>query len=239
MGMGLQDCRYHLHSSRYFYLVYLLSFLCAVVVWFMLPMTPPASTRKVSDMKLTRMVYELCAISFIFTLFISAYGVNISMYITQNLTNNTSASGLATAVNALVATATGLVFSKIVTKLKKATLPFAVFAAGTGYFVVMFVPGMAGILIASALCGIAPSCFNAMTGYLISVSVDKDAVAKASGIFSIVGSVGGLIAPVVLSGLAAVFGGNTPGNQFIAAMGGMLIFGIVISIYIGSRKIED
>ena len=224
---------------RYFYLVYLLSFLCAVVVWFMLPMTPPASTKKVSDMKLTRMVYELCAISFIFTLFISAYGVNISMYITQNLTNNTSASGLATAVNALVATATGLVFSRIVTKLKKATLPFAVFAAGTGYFVVMFVPGMAGILIASALCGIAPSCFNAMTGYLISVSVDKDAVAKASGIFSIVGSVGGLIAPVVLSGLAAVFGGNTPGNQFIAAMGGMLIFGIVISIYIGSRKIED
>lgn len=224
---------------RYFYLVYLLSFICALVVWFMLPMTPPVRNRKVSDMKLTRMVYELCAISFIFTLFISAYGVNISMYITQNLTDNTSASGLATAVNALVATCTGLLFSRIVTKLKRATLPFAVFAAGTGYFVVMFVPGMTGILIASALCGIAPSCFNAMTGYLISVSVEKDAVAKASGIFSIVGSIGGLIAPVVLSGLASVFGGNTPGNQFVAAMGGMLIFGIIISVYIGRSKPEE
>ena len=224
---------------KYFYLVYLLAFLCAAVVWFMLPLTPPASTKKVSDLKITRMVYELCAISFIFTLFISAYGTNISMYITQNLTGNASAAGLATAVNAFFATGTGLIFSKIVTKLKKATLPFAVFAAGTGYFVVMFIPGMAGILIASALCGIAPSCFNAMSGYLVSVSVEKDAVAKASGIFSIVGSVGGLIAPVVLSGMANAFGGNTPGNQFIAAMGGMLIFGIIISIYIGRSKVED
>lgn len=221
---------------KYFYLVYLLAFLCVAVVWTLLPKTPPASTKKVSDLKLSRMVYELCVISFIFTLFISAYGINISMYITQNLTDNASASGLATAVNAFVATGTGLVFSKIVSKLKKATLPFAVFMAGTGYFVVMFVPGMAGILIASAFCGIAPSCFNAMTGYLLSVSVEKDAVAKASGIFSIVGSVGGLIAPMVLSGLATMFGGNTPGNQFTAAMGGMLIFGIIISIYIGRNK---
>ena len=77
-----------------------------------------------------------------------------------------------------------------------------------------------------------------MSGYLVSISVEPDAVAKASGVFSIIGSIGGLIAPLVLSGLSNVCGGNTPGNQFTAAMGGMLIFGIIISIYIGRSKVE-
>jgi len=223
---------------RYFYLVYLLAVICAAAVLILLPETPAATTKKVSDLKMTKMVWSLCVISFVFTLFIGAYGINISMYISQTLTQDTGAAGLATAVNAAFATATGIVFSKIASKLRKATLPFAVFAAGTGFFVVLFIPGMPGILIASALCGIAPSCFNAMSGYLVSVSVEPDAVAKASGIFSIVGSIGGLIAPLVLSGLSNLFGGNTPGNQFTAAMGGMLIFGIIISIYIGRSQVE-
>ena len=223
---------------RYFYLVYLLALLCFLIVSLLLPLTPPAAAKKVSDLKLSKMVYVLSGMAFIFTLFINAYGTNISMYITQKIAGDSGASGLATAVNAAFAMAMGISFGKVASKLKKATLPFSVFSCGVGYFAILFIPGMAGILIGSALCGVALSSFNAMASYLVSVSVEPDAVAKASGVFAIVGNIGGLIAPVVLSGLAGLLGGNTPSNQFIAAMGGILVFGIIISIYIGRSKVE-
>ncbi len=102
---------------------------------------------------------------------------------------------------------------------------------------ILFVPGMAGVYVASALCGVSLSCFMAMTSYLISVSVEKEAVAKASGMFSIIGGIGGLVAPIVLGNVATyVLGGNHPVNQFTIAFVGMLMFGIVVTI--SGRKMK-
>ena len=103
---------------------------------------------------------------------------------------------------------------------------------------ILFVPGMVGVYVASALCGVSLSCFMAMSSYLISVSVEKEAVAKASGMFSIIGGIGGLVAPIVLGNVATyVLGGNHPVNQFTIAFVGMLIFGIVVTI--SGRKMKE
>lgn len=75
--------------------------------------------------------------------------------------------------------------------------------------------------------------------YLISVSVEPDAVAKASGVFSIIGGIGGLVAPVVMSNTASfITGADTATGQFTVAFGGMILFGIaaVILISLQSRK---
>lgn len=122
--------------------------------------------------------------------------------------------------------------------LKEYTLAFSILAAAAGYGVILFVPGMAGVYVASALCGVSLSCFMAMTSYLISVSVEKEAVAKASGMFSIIGGIGGLVAPIVLGNVATyVLGGNHPVNQFTIAFVGMLMFGIVVTI--SGRKMKE
>lgn len=223
---------------RYFFLIYLIAFMCLVIVQIFLPETPAAVTKKVSDFKLTKMVYSLCAMSFIYTLFISAYAMNISMHIAETITQDTGASGIATAVNATVVSVTGMAFGIISSKLRKATLPFSVFTAAAGFFSAVFIPGMAGAIIASFLCGLAVGCFNAMSSFLVSISVETDAAAAASGVLSIVGNIGGLIAPLVLSSLAGLLGGNTPKNQFTAAMGGMLVFGIMLSFSIGRSKVD-
>lgn len=159
-------------------------------------------------------------------------------FIFANITDNPSVTGVVTAVNSAFALLVGMFFGKISGVLKEYTLAFSILAAAAGYGVILFVPGMAGVYVASALCGVSLSCFMAMTSYLISVSVEKEAVAKASGMFSIIGGIGGLVAPIVLGNIATyVLGGNHPVNQFTIAFVGMLMFGIVVTI--SGRKMKE
>ena len=187
---------------RSFYLVYLIAFLAAAGIKIVLIETPPVMDETSSDMKLNKMVYVISLASFVHTLFINAYNTNIGIYILQNITDNPSVTGVVTAVNSAFALLVGMFFGKISGVLKEYTLAFSILAAAAGYGVILFVPGMAGVYVASALCGVSLSCFMAMTSYLISVSVEKEAVEKASGMFSIIGGIGGLVAPIVLGNVA-------------------------------------
>lgn len=242
VGMGLGAMFGNLLGSilagagiRYFYLVYAVAFVSAAVVVATQKETPPTPAEKAADAHLTMDVYLISAMSFLHTLFINAYNTNISLYISDAITKDTSASGLATAMNSVFALLVGAFFTQISGLLKGATLPFSAFAAVAGYVALLFIPGMPGVLIASALCGVSLSCFMAMASYLLSVMVEQEAVAKASGVFSIVGGIGGLIAPIAMSGLSAAVGGNTPIHQFEIAVVGMLILAIFIVLYVKKR----
>lgn len=224
---------------RCFYLVYAVAFAADILVTLLLIETPPQKAEKASDMKLTGMVYVLSFISLVHTLFINAYNTNIGIYILDRVTDNPSATGVATAVSAASALIVGMTFAKISGVLKNFTLPFSILAAAAGYGAIFLLPGMAGVYAASVLCGVSLSCFNAISAYLISISVDQNAVAKASGMFSIVGGIGGLVAPIILGNTAsAVFHENTAWNQFIIAFAGMLIFGICVFIFIQKQTKE-
>lgn len=225
-------------AYRYFYLVYLIAVLAVLGVQVFLTETPPVKAEKAADMRLNKMVYAVSFASFVHTLFINAYSTNIGIHILRNITENPSVTGIATAVNAAAALVMGMLFAKVMSLLKGYTLAFSIIAAALGYAVVLAVPGMAGVLLASILCGLSLSCFMADASYLISVSVAPEAVAKASGMFSIIGGIGGLIAPIVLGNAAGLMsGGNIPSNQFILAFAGMAVFGvIVLAIQLKSRN---
>lgn len=225
---------------RYFYLVYLIAFIGMAGVQVFLIETPPVQTEKASDMKLSKMVFVISFASFVHTLFINAYSTNIGIYILENITDNPSITGIVTAVNAAFALMIGMLFGRISKVLKIYTLPFSILAAAVGYGALLVVPGMVGVYLTSALCGVSLSSFMAMASYLISISVEQEAVAKASGMFSIIGGIGGLIAPIVLGNAASgILGSNTAKNQFIVAFAGMLVFSIVALIAAQKgRKVE-
>lgn len=222
---------------RFFYLIYLAPFFGAVLILALLPETLPVQVKKGEKIRLTPIVYTLSLMFFMHSIFINAYSTNISMYLTQNVTADPKGSGLATAVNAACAMLIGTSFTKVLFTLKKATLPFSVAAAAAGYAVLLFVPGMPGVLICSGLCGVSLSCFSATGAYLLSVSVKPEAVAKASGVYSVIGSIGGLIAPMVLGAACIPLGGNTPVNQFTVALAGMVLLAGLVSVHIYSGKI--
>ena len=223
---------------RYFYLIYLLPFVGMLIIFTLLPETPVITVPKGEKARLGPIVYMLSLMFFVHTIFINAYSTNISLYLSQNVTADPQASGLATAVNAACAMLIGILFTKVLNTFKKATLPFSVLAAAVAYAAVLYLPGMAGALICSALCGVSLSCFSAMGSYLLSVSVEPDAVAKASGVYSVIGSVGGLIAPMVLGAACIPIGGNTPVNQFTVALVGMFLLAALVSVHIRTSKIE-
>ncbi len=221
---------------KYFYLVYLAAFIAMVGVMSVLEEKKPTQGEKVSDMKMTRMVWVLSIASFVHTLFITTYNTNIGIYLAEQFSSGATLTGIVTAINSAFALVCGMMFSKISGFLKKYTLPFSVLAAAMGYAILLFVPGMVGVYIASALCGISLSCFMAIANYLLTISVEKEAVAKASGLFAIVGGIGGLIAPLFMGGAARIFlGVNTAQNQFMIAFVGMLLFGIITLIAVRKK----
>lgn len=224
-------------SYRNYYLIYLVPFIAMVGVQLLLAETPAVKAEKATGMKMNSTVYIISFASFAHTLFINAYSTNIGIYIADHISDNASLAGMVTAVNAAFALLTGMFFSKISAKLKSFTLPFSILIAAVGYGLVLTVKGMAGVLIVSALCGVSLSCFMAIGSYLISISVEPEAVAKASGVFAVIGGIGGLIAPIFMGNAAKlVLGANTASNQFIIAFFGMLIFGIIASFVFLRKK---
>lgn len=216
---------------RYFYLAYLIAFISWGAVQFLLEETPPVKTEKASAMKLNTKVYALSFSSFAHTLFINAYSMNVGIYILQNITEDTTVTGAVTTVNAIFALLCGASFAKISGLLKHYTVAGSIFSAAAGYGALLALPGMAGVYIASALCGVSLSCFMAGASMQISVSVEPNAVAKASGVFSIIGGIGGLIAPAVLGNTASILlGENSAVNQFRVAFFGMLMLGVLVLI---------
>nr|WP_305136004.1 MFS transporter [uncultured Schaedlerella sp.] len=218
-------------SFRYFYLAYLIAFISWGAVQFLLEETPPVKIEKASEMKLNAKVYALSFSSFAHTLFINAYSMNVGIYILQNITEDTTVTGAVTTINAVFALMCGAFFAKISGLLKQYTVAGSILSAAAGYGALLVLPGMAGVYIASALCGVSLSCFMAGASMQISVSVEPNAVAKASGVFSIIGGIGGLIAPAVLGNAASLLlGENSAVNQFRVACFGMLLLGILMLI---------
>ena len=218
-------------SFRYFYLAYLIAFISWGAVQFLLEETPPVKIEKASEMKLNAKVYALSFSSFAHTLFINAYSMNVGIYILQNITEDTTVTGAVTTINAVFALMCGAFFAKISGLLRQYTVAASILSAAAGYGVLLVLPGMAGVYIASALCGVSLSCFMAGASMQISVSVEPNAVAKASGVFSIIGGIGGLIAPAVLGNTASILlGENSAVNQFRVACFGMLLLGILTLI---------
>ena len=173
----------------------------------------------------------LTACSFFHTVLFNAFSINLGIHVLQNLKMGTGVTGAVNTINSVLALFVGVFFAKISRFFGKYTIVFAIGAAAFGFGCVLVIPGIAGIALTSACCGISLSCFQAGAMQRISMAVPPDEVAGAGGIFMVAGSIGGLIGPVVLGYAAAVLGGNTPMHQFAAAFAGFaLLFAAALII---------
>lgn len=215
-----------------FFLVYALAFVTALAVFACLEERPVAVSEKGEGMRLNGRVYLISLAGFVHTLCINVYSTNVAIYVLKYITDNTAVTGIITTVNAAFALLVGAMFGKVAAVFKKYTLGFAILAAAAGYASMLWLPGVAAVYVGSALCGVSLSCFNARGSYLISVSVDNRAVAKASGMFAVIGGIGGLISPVLLGAVSSgIWGENTTLGQFELAFVGMLVLGTATVLY--------
>lgn len=224
-------------NYKYFYLVYGIAFISLLGVKVLLPKEGKKVLVSKEDMKMNKEVYMISFASFLHTLFITAYSTNIAIYVAQKITENSAIVGTVTAVNAAFALIVGATFAGISKVLKKATLVVSTILAVLGYVAIISIPGLLGVYIGSAFCGASLSCFMARCSFMLSVSVKPEAAAKASGIFSIIGGVGGLVSPILIGRLSEVIThSNTSINQFMVSLFGMVL--LTVFVYVISYKVD-
>jgi MFS family permease len=216
---------------RYFYLVYAAAFLSAAGVLLFLFETPPRRNIENSSLKMNRKVYFVSLMSFAHTLLITVFSTNIAIFILETTEGNTAVTGTVMAVNAAFALFVGFTFSFITKIFGKWTLAAAFMFGALGFGMLLWVPGMAGIFSGGALCGVSLSCFMARGTYQISTAVKQEAVPKASGIFAIIGGIGGLSSPLMLGSITALFFKRNPViSQFAVSFTGMAVLLVVLII---------
>lgn len=214
---------------QYFYLIYLIPFLCMAGIQFTLPKMLPVERKKVKSAKLNGKVYAILAASLFQLLLLDAFSINAGIYMAEFISESTALMGIVNTINAIFALLTGITFAKLTHKFGLKVIAYAVFLGALGYLAVFVVPGIAGVFICSATGGICRSCLGAGFGLMIANAVQKEATSKAGGLNTVVSSVGGLMAPTILGNAATfVMGENTASNQLMIALVGMTIFGIVL-----------
>ena len=224
-------------GERFFYLIYLLPFISAIFVAVLLEATPVSQSISKSTTKLNRAVWLISIAGFAHTLFINAHNTNISIYIAQNITEDTSVTGIVTAVNAIFALIIGATFSKLFKVFRDYIVVVSVVSSAIGYLSVLLIPGLPGAFIASALAGVSTACFGAGSAILISMNVHPDAAAKGSGLCTTVCGIGGLIAPILLGKIVTwIFGANVPKYQFIVGLTGMCIITVATLAILAKKK---
>ena len=216
---------------RYFFLLYLMAFVTWFFVQFTMKDVRPQASESSRSFGYGREIWMLTVCSFFHTVLFNAFSINLGIHVLQNLKMGTGVTGAVNTINSVLALFVGVFFAKISRFFGKYTIVFAIGAAAIGFGCVLVIPGIAGIALTSACCGISLSCFQAGAMQRISMAVPPDEVAGAGGIFMVAGSIGGLIGPVVLGYAAAVLGGNTPMHQFAAAFAGFaLLFAAALII---------
>jgi len=217
---------------RYFFLIYLMAFATWFFIQFTMKDVTPQGGQSRGMRGYGRQIWLLSACSFFHTILINAFSTNLGIYVLQNLKMGTGITGAINTVNSILALLVGMFFARISGFFGKYTIVFAIGTAALGFGCALVIPGLAGIILTSASCGISLSCFQAGCMQRISMAVAPDEVAGAGGVFSVAGSIGGLIGPIVLGYAAALLGGNTPVHQFMAAFAGFAALFVVTLILV-------
>ena len=221
----------------WFYLIYIIAFICLIVVCAVIPHMPPVAKEKVKSAKLNGTVYFILCVSLFQLLLLDAFSINVGIYMSEHIDGSTSMTGLVTMVNAVFGLLTGLCFAKLTKKLGTKVVAYAVLLCAAGYLAILVIPGMTGVFICSITGGICRSAMGAGIGLIIANAVAKEGTAKASGLNTVISGIGGLLAPTILGGVSeGILGANTATNQLTLAFIGMLIMGIVLLV--GLTKIQ-
>lgn len=143
------------------YLVLFLAIPVLLVVLLVLPMDHPVRIEKktASGQKIPGRVYLICAHFALMFVCFYTFGVNISTYIITEYQLGTSAqAGIVSALQTICGVIAGIVFGRIVTILKKWTVPFCCLIVTVGYVASAFLTGsLAGCIIGSVLLGFGKS----------------------------------------------------------------------------------
>lgn len=225
---------------RYSFFIYVLSFLGAVVLSFLIPETGKAVPTKTEKISLNKKALMFSAYGLLQMIFLMAFTTNIAMHIGGAYAGNTSISGTVTSVFSVGQLLIGLSFGLLTRVTKRLTLPVSTLCGGVGLLLLLLFPGSLPMLFAGALfCGFCQGIFIPQAFVEVTNCVPEVASTLASGCLNIFTSIGQLVSPYVLNAVAMLLFGNESTNSvYTISSIGMLAFGLLtlIGFAAGAKK---
>ena len=207
------------------YYIYLIGFICFVLILVFLPETGKVVQTAENKIKINGRVVIIAVLGLLEFMFLISFTTNISMHLSGTLAGDAAASGNLTSIFSIAQIVIGLVLTSITRVTKKATLPVAMLSFVLGCILLIgFSSNFAVLCVGALLCGFSQGVFIPTAMVEVSNAVPPVAAAMASGVFTCGTCTGQLISPVVLNTAAGVvFGQVTTSGVYTVAAVGMTI----------------
>ncbi len=230
---------------HYAYYCYLLLIPCFIGIILLVPKgylekTETANTgaKKAYGKKtsISAYVWFVAIIGFIFYAFQNTYNTNSSLYIVDELQlGNTAQAGLATSVNTIAGIIGGVVMGKIMSTLKKYTVPFS-FAIGAVGLLLTYIGGsLPLILIGGALIGFAFSCFTPASTCLASDHATMATRSMCIAIVSAISNFGSALSPYIVNTISGIFAPTVRIKYMVSAIA-VVILTVVVCVKFVQEK---
>lgn len=226
---------------KYYFLIHLEIIIAIFIIIKFLPEGSIDKNLKYNNIKLNSNVYKISMITFLGSLFITAFTTSIGIYLVDLFKAGSGVAGLANAISAIFALLSGILFAKFTKIFKKHTLPLSILAGALSYLLLIVLKNnIIGVFVGCALSGISLSSFMAITTLLLSNFVETDAVAKASGIFNVFNGCGCLLSPIVVNYLGKVIlGSDNVINIYMISIVGLLVLCCISYVFVFKNEARE
>ncbi|MBQ0835652.1 MFS transporter [Lactiplantibacillus pentosus] len=212
------------------YWIYLFSLLILIVVITLVPMHPAAVSGNQQDtgeqIKLNKYVFYCAFWEFCTLLLNNVLNNNISLFVVEEKLGATSQAALTSTISLIGGMLCGLIVGVIGKRFKYSSITISFILYGLSYLLIGFGHSLWLAFVGSFIVGAAMSIAMGQFPYLISISVGKNSVSMALGVYVAIYSIGGVVSPFVVNPLTKLVAGMGI-NVFVVSGIIALILGVI------------
>lgn len=201
------------------FLVHLIGFVSLIGVLAFVPYTKPIKSGidniNKEKVKLAPATWFWSIACLVFFIAAQAYSNALSFLINEKSLGTAAQAGSGLAFFALGGFIMGLIFGKIIGKIKKATMSVGFIILGISYLIIAFATGMPMIYLGSFISGLAVSTIMPCIIVEAGNSVNPVSAGMAIAIATCFQNLGMFLSPYIINPIAVIFGKNINNNQMI------------------------
>ena len=213
------------------YWIYLFSALILIVILTLVPMHP-AAVNAANDqdtgeqIKLNKYVFYCAFWGFCTLLLNNVLNNNISLFVAEEKLGATSQAALTSTVSLIGGMLCGLIVGVIGKRFKYSSITISFILYGLSYLLIGLGHSLWLAFVGSFIVGAAMSIAMGQFPYLISISVGKNSVSMALGVYVAIYSIGGVVSPFIVNPLTKLVAGMGI-NVFVVSGVIALILGVL------------
>lgn len=221
------------YNWRFSYLSFLIGII-AIIMLLKLPNDKLEKNKKNSKCKLSKRVYILGFITFLFYVAANVFNTSISLLI-DSLGFSSNISGLVTTCYMLIGIIAGLSLNKIVKYFKNQTLSFTCLMAATSFMMIGMSTDILPIFVGTLFLGFAYATRNPAGMTFVSNMTDVSKSALALAIFNGCAHLGAFASPYIINLISNLYGGSI---STIFVIAGILMF-IISILHISLNPVKE